>query len=346
MRVTPDSIERCGGKMLNDELTDIDKNKFSRLMRWYMEEHGADLKVMLFNMNGLITEAQHKVTVDEAVAEYRGTIEELNEELGKKKKEIKQLKKELEEQATRHSKEIARIESKCREEIQNKDVELAEVKRTAEFNLDKAHEEIKMLRGCKSNLETQVRMLQNDNSKLHDDITNAAYYIDQQDKKLSVKEVELKQAEDIADTYRHNYSDVEEAWSWFSDLSPDFQDGVSAALGGVNSKLSLVCGAAQENNLRALWDHVNFRFNSDELSDSDIDNAKNLFMFCVEAVNMSMRSPNLKLLEAEIGQNFNSMTMCKANISKQLGTVACQIIPGFMYISSNKVQKQAMVVLE
>ena len=146
--------------------------------------------------------------------------------------------------------------------------------------------------------------------------------------------------------WQSDYSELDEAYRNFSNLSDKHKDAIAGIFGGCDTPLDFLCGSVQKVHLEQLWDYMCDELNALDFDDSEYNRFSSLFDFSFNAVNRSQREPLYRRLTATPGDAFNADTMRRTTNSKQLGRVNRLVFAGFAHEVTGSVVRCSLVDLE
>ena len=292
----------------------------------YIEEHLADLKRKLLNMDGFKSDEEYKnlqlqfEEVNDKNKDLQTNIENLQDENSGLKQKQEVLQSDL-EAANNKQKEL---EQKNRDLITDNEKIKAE-KESAE----------KKLAECEKNL--------NEANKAIVDIKNeAGKVIDSMKREID----EARKQRETLDYFTVGYGEIDRMYKMYQQLDEDIRGELAGIFGSADTPLMFFCGALQENHLDNFWEYICSKINSGKI-DRDTEGMLNcLFDFCFAMVNTSQQKPLYKRLQPQAGSDFNDSYMIRTSDSSQLGVVKEIRLAGYVYERSNKIVKRSLVQVE
>lgn len=292
----------------------------------YIEEHLADLKRKLLNMDGFKSDEEYKnlqLQFEEANdknKELQTNIENLQDENSGLKQNQEFLQNNL-EAANNKQKEL---------EQKNKDL----VAENEKVNDEKEKAEKKSAE-CEKNL--------NEANKAIVDIKNkAGEVIDSMKREID----EARKQRETLDYFTAGYGEIDRMYKMYQQLGEDIRGELAGIFGSADTPVQFFCGALQENHLDNFWEYIRDKINSEKV-DKDTEGMLNsLFDFCFDMVNTSQSKPMYKRLQVQAGFDFDNNYMIKTSDSSQLGIIKEIKLEGYTYASSNKVVKRSLVQVE
>lgn len=289
----------------------------------YIEEHLADLKRKLLNMDGFKSDEEYKnlqLQFEEANdknKELQTNIENLQDENSGLKQNQEFLQNNL-EAANNKQKEL---------EQKNKDL----VAENEKVNDEKEKAEKKSAE-CEKNL--------NEANKAIVDIKNkAGEVIDSMKREID----EARKQRETLDYFTAGYGEIDRMYKMYQQLGEDIRGELAGIFGSADTPVQFFCGALQENHLDNFWEYIRDKINSEKV-DKDTEGMLNvLFDFCFDMVNISQSKPMYKRLQVQAGFDFDNNYMIKTSDSSQLGIIKEIKLEGYTYASSNKVVKRSLV---
>lgn len=289
----------------------------------YIEEHLADLKRKLLNMDGFKSDEEYKnlqLQFEEANdknKELQTNIENLQDENSGLKQNQEFLQNNL-EAANNKQKEL---------EQKNKDL----VAENEKVNDEKEKAEKKSAE-CEKNL--------NEANKAIVDIKNkAGEVIDSMKREID----EARKQRETLDYFTAGYGEIDRMYKMYQQLGEDIRGELAGIFGSADTPVQFFCGALQENHLDNFWEYIRDKINSEKV-DKDTEGMLNvLFDFCFDMVNISQSKPMYKRLQVQAGFDFDNNYMIKTSDSSQLGIIKEIKLEGYVYASSNKVVKRSLV---
>ena len=292
----------------------------------YIEEHLADLKRKLFNMDGFKSDEEYKnlqlqfEEVNDKNKDLQTNIENLQDENSGLKQKQEVLQNNL-EAVNNKQKEL---EQKNRDLVAEKDGIKAEKEKTE-----------KKLAECEKNLNKA-------NKSIVDIKNKAGEVIDSMKREID----EARKQRETLDYFTAGYGEIDRMYKMYQQLGEDIRGELAGIFGSADTPIQFFCGALQENHLDNFWDYICNKINSGRI-DNDTEGMLNcLFDFCFDMVNSSQSKPMYKRLQVQAGFDFDNNYMIKTSDSSQLGVIKEVKLAGYVYASSNKIVKRSLVLVE
>lgn len=309
-------------KKIKKELVDF----IEKCVENYIEEHLADLKRKLLNMDGFKSDEEYKnlqLQFEEANdknKKLQTNIENLQDENSGLKQNQEVLQSDL-EAADKKQKEL---------EQKNKDL----VAENEKVNDEKEKAE-KKLAECEKNL--------NEANKAIADIKNkAGEVIDSMKREID----EARKQRETLDYFTAGYGEIDRMYKMYQQLDEDIRGELAGIFGSADTPIQFFCGALQENHLDNFWEYIRDKINSGRIDNDTEGMLNNLFDFCFDMVNGSQSKPMYKRLQVQAGFDFDNSYMIKTSDSSQLGVIKKVKLAGYVYASSNKIVKRSLVLVE
>ena len=292
----------------------------------YIEEHLADLKRKLLNMDGFKSDEEYKnLQVQfEEVNDKNKDLQAYIENLQEKNNGLQQKQEFLQKDFV-----VVRREQ---DELKQEFNRLTEEKEVVE----------KKLAECEKNFNKAEQIIEDVYRKYNvfrDKASQEIYAMKQE-----IDEAHKQKA--TLDYFTAGYGKIDSMYKMYQKLNEDIRGELLGIFGSADTPLMFFCGALQENHLDNFWDYICNKINSGKI-DRDTEGMLNsLFDFCFDMVNISQQKPMYKRLEVQTGFDFDSSYMIKTSDSSQLGNIKEVKLAGYVYASSNKVVKRSLVQIK
>ncbi|WP_304064954.1 hypothetical protein [Megamonas hypermegale] len=292
----------------------------------YIEEHLADLKRKLLNMDGFKSDEEYKnlqfqfEEVNDKNKDLQTDIENLRSENSGLKQKQKFLQREIENTDEKQEE----LEQKNRDLITDNEKIKAE-KESAE----------KKLAECEKNLNKA-------NNTIVDIKNEAGRIIDSMKQEIE----EAHKQKKTLDYFTAGYGEIDSMYKIYQKLDENIHEELSGIFGSADTPIQFFCSALQENHLDNFWEYICSKINSGKINKNTEDMLNNLFDFCFDMVNISQTKPIYKRLQVQAGFDFDNNYMIKTSDSSQLGIIKEIKLEGYTYASSNKVVKRSLVQVE
>lgn len=309
-------------KKIKKELVDF----IEKCVENYIEEHLADLKRKLLNMDGFKSDEEYK--------NLQLQFEEANDKNKDLQTDIENLRSEnsgLKQNQEVLQNNLEAVNNKQKElEQKNKDL----VAENEKVNDEKEKAE-KKLAECEKNL--------NEANKAIADIKNkAGEVIDSMKREID----EARKQRETLDYFTAGYGEIDRMYKMYQQLGEDIRGELAGIFGSADTPIQFFCGALQENHLDNFWEYIRDKINSGRIDNDTEGMLNNLFDFCFDMVNGSQQKPLYKRLQPQAGSDFNDSYMIRTSDSSQLGVVKEIRLAGYVYTSSNKTVKRSLVQVE
>ena len=292
----------------------------------YIEEHLADLKRKLLNMDGFKSDEEYK--------NLQLQFEEANDKNENLQTDIKNLQDEnsgLKQKQEFLQSEVEAANKKQNEQVRENDRLVAE---NNEIRTEKEEIE-KKLAECEKNL--------NKANKTIVDIKNeAGRIIDSMKQEIEKAHKQKK----TLDYFTAGYGEIDSMYKIYQQLDENIHEELSGIFGSADTPIQFFCGALQENHLDNFWEYIRDKINSGRIDNDTEGMLNNLFDFCFDMVNGSQSKPMYKRLQVQAGFDFDNNYMIKTSDSSQLGVIKEVKLAGYVYASSNKIVKRSLVLVE
>ena len=299
----------------------------------YIDEHLADLKRKLLNMDGFKSDEEYRnlqvqfEEVNDKNKDLQTDIENLRSENDGLKQKQEVLQNNL-DTADKKQKEL---------EQKNKDLVVEREK----INGEKEDIE-KKLAECEKNLNNARLIIENKRNK-----------ISQMEKEICYNKEEIYKGREHIETlfrklecFTKSYGKIDDMYKMYQKFDEDIREELRGIFGSADTPIQFFCGALQENHLDNFWEYICSKINSGKI-DRDMEGMLNrLFDFCFDMVNISQPKPMYKRLQVQAGFDFDNNYMIKTSSSSQLGIIKEIKLEGYVYASSNKVVKRSLVQVE
>ena len=309
-------------KKIKKELVDF----IEKCVENYIEEHLADLKRKLLNMDGFKSDEEYK--------NLQLQFEEANDKNKDLQTDIENLRSEnsgLKQNQEVLQNNLEAVNNKQKElEQKNKDL----VAENEKVNDEKEKAE-KKLAECEKNL--------NEANKTIVDIKNkAGEIIDSMEQEIE----EAHKQKKTLDYFTAGYGEIDSMYKIYQKLDENIHEELSGIFGSADTPIQFFCSALQENHLDNFWEYICSKINSGKIDKDTEGMLNNLFDFCFDMVNTSQPKPMYKRLQVQAGFDFDNNYMIKTSSSSQLGIIKEIKLEGYVYASSNKVVKRSLVQVE
>lgn len=292
----------------------------------YIEEHLADLKRKLLNMDGFKSDEEYK--------NLQLQFEEANDKNKKLQTNIENLQDE--NSGLKQNQEFLQSDleaaDKKQKELEQKNEDLVAENEKVNDEKEKAE---KKLAECEKNLNKA-------NNTIVDIKNKAGEVIDSMKREID----EARKQRETLDYFTAGYGEIDCMYKMYQQLGEDIRGELAGIFGSADTPIQFFCGALQENHLDNFWDYICTKINSGKV-DKDTEGMLNrLFDFCFDMVNSSQQKPLYKRLQPQADSDFDNNYMIKTSDSSQLGKIKEVKLAGYVYASSNKTVKRSLVLVE
>ena len=292
----------------------------------YIDEHLADLKRKLLNMDGFKSDEEYK--------NLQLQFEEANDKNKDLQTDIENLRSE--NSGLKQNQEVLQNNL---EAVNNKQKELEQKNRDLITDNEKIKAEKesaeKKLAECEKNLNKA-------NNTIVDIKNEAGRIIDSMKQEIE----EAHKQKKTLDYFTAGYGEIDSMYKIYQKLDENIHEELSGIFGSADTPIQFFCSALQENHLDNFWEYICSKINSGKIN-RDMEGMLNvLFDFCFDMVNISQSKPMYKRLQVQAGFDFDNNYMIKTSDSSQLGIIKEIKLEGYVYASSNKVVKRSLVQVE
>ena len=292
----------------------------------YIEEHLADLKRKLLNMDGFKSDEEYKnlqLQFEEANDKNKDLQTDI-ENLRSENSGLKQNQEVLQNNLEAVNNKQKELEQKNRDLVAEKDGIKAEKEKTE-----------KKLAECEKNLNKA-------NNTIVDIKNKAGEVIDSMKREID----EARKQRETLDYFTAGYGEIDRMYKMYQQLDEDIRGELAGIFGSADTPIQFFCGALQENHLDNFWEYIRDKINSGRIDNDTEGMLNNLFDFCFDMVNGSQSKPMYKRLQVQAGFDFDNSYMIKTSDSSQLGVIKKVKLAGYVYASSNKIVKRSLVLVE
>ena len=194
--------------------------------------------------------------------------------------------------------------------------------------------ELEAVQGELNRVKAQVTALKNEKQRLEGQLRGQAAEVDKA--RLCQKE--------LAD-YKTAYGGFEQMYELYMDLPEEMRQSLSGIMGN-GDRRRFICGAVQEKHLEMFWDCAVQAVNDSGCSEADAERLRQLFDFCLKAVNDSEGRIVFEKVQAIAGDDYDTRFMQRSRSSRQQGTVAKLLLMGYCWKQTGKLVKKALVRIE
>lgn len=246
----------------------------------------------------------------------------LGQKNDEKKTKITSLTAQLEQLQKKYDEDIAKKEEELQASLSNSNEASAKLLEDQKAKFD---EEISKY---KSEFEEEKSRLKSDNQNLF----NA---------NNELKEQKEKVAKDL-ESHQSLYADFDNLYKDYKSLPEGVKITLQSLFGKDDSVVSIVFNITKSRNIEAFWQFICDRIDKNELPEQ-IEKLKNIFAIAFKLLQVA--DINYVLLEPNIGDVMNNITMRRHSKSPQVGSVKEVFFKGIKYQANNRIIKQSLVLL-
>lgn len=133
-----------------------------------------------------------------------------------------------------------------------------------------------------------------------------------------------------------------EIFEKYKNVSPETKDTLRGIFKEDTYKVFLACGT-QRDNIDALWEVIRVRIMAEKFEDLDV--LVEMLNFFIDVYNKTSTDPIFKMQEINIGEEYDKEIHTRDATSKPNGKVEKVLLPGYVTIRTDKIEKKSIVRL-